>query len=73
LWLADFPIIWFSIFIKNTGGFLEFVSDVVFGFSYLGSGLSSILAPPLILKSHETQKLLGQMHMLLLSPLYQID
>ena len=44
---ADFPCfrIWFSVFAKNINGFLDLISDAVFGFSYLtylGSGFSSI-------------------------------
>ena len=46
LQLADF--LFFSIcllvFINITSEFLDLVSDVVFGFSYLGSCFSSILA-----------------------------
>ena len=35
--LADFSFfsIWFSVFVKNTSGFLVLVPNVVFGFSYL--------------------------------------
>ena len=41
---ADLPFfsIWFSVFVKNTHGFSDLVSDVVFGFSYLDSGSYSI-------------------------------
>ena len=46
---ADFQFfgIWFSVFAKNTNTFLDLISDVVFGLSYLtylGSGFSSIWA-----------------------------
>ena len=34
----------FSVFLKNTYGLSDLVSDVVFGFSYLDSGFSSIWA-----------------------------
>ena len=36
LGFADFSFfsIWFSVFVKNTSGFLVLVPDVVFGFSY---------------------------------------
>ena len=33
---------WFSVFIKSTNRFLDLVSEVVFGFSHLGSSSSSI-------------------------------
>ena len=47
LQFADFPFfsIWFSLFAKNTNGFSDLITDVVFGFSYLtylGSSFSSI-------------------------------
>ena len=44
---SGFFSIWFSVFAKNTNGFLDLISDAVFGFSYLtylGSGFSSIWA-----------------------------
>ena len=49
LQFADFPFfsIWFSLFAKNTNGFSDLITDVVFGFSYLtylGSSFSSIWA-----------------------------
>lgn len=34
--------IWFSVFVKDTNGFLDEVFDKVLGFSYLGSGFSLI-------------------------------
>lgn len=37
-----FLTVGFSISIKNFNGFSDLVSDVVFGFSYLGSGFTSI-------------------------------
>ena len=56
---ADFLFlrIWFSIFVKNTSGFSDMVSDVAFAFSYLGFGFSSISAPALISNSREMQLL----------------
>ena len=44
---SDFPLfsIWISVFAKNTNGFSDLISDVVFCFSdltFLGSGFSSI-------------------------------
>ena len=44
---ADLPFFWHlvhAVFIKNTDGFLDLVSEVVFSFSYLGSSFSSIWA-----------------------------
>ena len=50
--IADFPFfkIWFSVLVKNISGFWDLVSDVVFVFSYVGSGFSSMgnYASPLI-------------------------
>ena len=39
---AAFLRIWFSVSVKNTGVFMNLLSDVVFVFSYLGSGFPSI-------------------------------
>ena len=34
--------LWLLVFVNITNGFLDLVSDVVFSFSYLGSGFLSI-------------------------------
>ena len=39
----SFFSIWFSVFDKNTSGFSDLVSDVIFGCSYLVSGFSSVI------------------------------
>ena len=53
----DFPfvgiLLW--VFVKTTSEFSDFVSNLVFGFSYLGSGFSSLWAA-LVLNSHQTQR-----------------
>lgn len=45
LWFMDFLVffsLWLLVFVNITNGFLDLVSDVVFSFSYLGSGFLSI-------------------------------
>ena len=49
----SFFSIWFWVIVKNTNGFLDLLSNVVFGFYYSGSSFSSIdlsgsYAPPVI-------------------------
>ena len=39
---SGFFSLWLLVFVNITNGFLDLVSDVVFSFSYLGSGFLSI-------------------------------
>ena len=58
--VGEFPNFgtWFSVFIKSTNRFLDLVSEVVFGFSYLGFqflfDLRAVFLPPWISHSCET-------------------
>ena len=42
--LLSFFSIWFPVFVKSTNGFADLICDVVWVFSFLGSGFSSVWA-----------------------------
>ena len=42
--LLIFFTIWFPVFVKSTNGFADLICDVVWVFSFLGSGFSSVWA-----------------------------
>ena len=59
-WFADFFSIWFPVFVKNTNGFADLICDVVWVFSFLGSGFSSVWAE--IMRLHWSRIMLKPMY-----------